>query len=88
MLLAATAAVAQDAARPASVSPACRQEVMTLCPKTGDREARRACMKEKFASVSPGCRSEIMAARAARRAERPVPGESTMPTDNPGGNSF
>lgn len=57
----------------AGVSEACRAEVIKLCPKTGDRQARRACMMEKRAQVSEGCRAEIKAAReklrAAKRAE-------------------
>lgn len=64
---------AAQAGPAAGVSQACRTEVQTLCPKTGDRQARRACMMEKRAQVSEGCRAEIKAARekllAAKRAE-------------------
>ena len=71
-------------ARNADVSEACRTEVQTLCPKTGDKSARRACMMEKRSQVSEGCRAEIRAARdklrAAKRAEsRPA---APAPTEN------
>jgi hypothetical protein len=67
------AANAAQAGPAAGVSQACRTEVQTLCPKTGDKQARRACMMEKRGQVSEGCRTEIKAAheklRAAKRAQ-------------------
>ncbi|WP_293879711.1 hypothetical protein [Sphingomonas sp.] len=68
-----TAAQAQEAARP-MISPACRAEVAALCPATGDRGARRACMMEKQASVSGPCKAELKAAMEARRAARGAEG--------------
>lgn len=52
------------------VSATCRAEIVKLCPKTDDRQARRACMMEKRGQVSEGCRGELMAAREARRAAK------------------
>lgn len=66
----ALSATAQAAGPGAGVSATCRAEVVRLCPKTDDRQARRACMMEKRAQVSEGCRGELMAARQARRAAK------------------
>ncbi|CAN5150989.1 hypothetical protein BH09PSE3_BH09PSE3_17570 [soil metagenome] len=62
-----TAAQAQDGARP-NISPACRTEMQNLCPATGDRDARRACMMDKRDLISAPCKAEIKAAMEARRA--------------------
>jgi hypothetical protein len=64
-----TAAQAAEPARP-TVSPACRTEIQNLCPVTGDRDARRACMMEKHGSISAPCQAEMKAAMEARRAAR------------------
>jgi hypothetical protein len=63
----------------AGVSQACRTEVQTLCPKTGDKQARRACMMEKRGQVSEGCRAEIRAAREKLRAAKQAKSMSTAP---------
>jgi hypothetical protein len=68
-----TAAQAAEPAKPL-VSPACRTEVETLCPATGDRDARRACMMEKRGSISAPCQAELKAAMEARRAARAAGG--------------
>ena len=65
----ATAASAQDAPRP-MLSDVCRTEVMSLCPATGDRDARRACMMANRDKLSDGCKKEMAALRAAREAKR------------------
>lgn len=65
----ATAASAQDAPRP-MLSDSCRTEVMNLCPATGDRGARRACMMASRDKLSDGCKREMAALRAARQANR------------------
>jgi hypothetical protein len=62
------------------VSDACRAEVMTLCPKTDDRQARRACIMEKRAQISEGCRGELKAARESRRAGKAGQQATTVPT--------
>ena len=49
---------------------ACRIEVMNLCPATGDRDARRACMMASRDKLSDGCKKEMAAMRAARQAAR------------------
>jgi hypothetical protein len=46
---------------------------MNLCPKSSDREARRACMMEKRSQISDGCRSELMALRGNRQAAPTAP---------------
>ncbi len=65
----ATVASAQNAPRP-MMSDGCRSEIMTLCPATGDRTARRACMMASREKLSDGCRKEMADLRAARRASR------------------
>ena len=78
--VAAMATTSAQAGPAAGVSPACRAEIMNLCPKTGDHQARHACMMEKRAQVSEGCRAEIRAAREKLRAAKQVkPMESTSP---------
>jgi hypothetical protein len=69
MIALSTTAYAAPAAT-GGVSEACRAEVVKLCPKSDDRQARRACMMEKRAQVSEGCRAEIKAAREGRRAAK------------------
>jgi hypothetical protein len=66
----ATAASAQDAMSRPMMSDACRTEVMNLCPATGDRDARRACMMANRDKLSDGCKKEMAAMRAARQAAR------------------
>jgi hypothetical protein len=74
--LALTATGANAQARGGTgLSSACRTEVVTLCPRTGDRDARRACMMEKRAQISDGCKSELMAMRAARQAQKVDPAD-------------
>ena len=73
----ATAASAQDAPRP-MLSDACRAEMTNLCPATGDREARRACMIASRDKLSDGCKKEMAALRAARQARR-ANGDMTAP---------
>ena len=68
--LAATPASAQQ-----RLSEECRSEVQSLCD-TQDRQARRACMQEKFAELSEGCQSAITEMRAARE-ERRANGEAS-----------
>jgi hypothetical protein len=72
IVLVMSVTTAQAAPR-AGVSAACRAEIVTLCPKTGDKDARRTCMREKRGQVSEGCRTELRAVRdklrAAKRAE-------------------
>jgi hypothetical protein len=62
-----TVAQAQDAPRP-MMSPACHTEVQNMCPQTGDRDARRACMMAKRDTLSPKCKDEMVAMRKAREA--------------------
>lgn len=68
LLIAGSAAAAQTAAPRPMVSPACRTEIQTLCPKGDDRAARRQCLKSNRDKISEGCRAEIRAAAQARRA--------------------
>lgn len=70
VLALATAASAQDTAPRPMLSDACRAEVMKLCPPTGDRDARRACMMTNRDKVSDGCKKEMAAMRAARQGGR------------------
>ncbi len=79
----ATAASAQDAPRP-MLSAACLAEVMNLCPATGDRDARRACMMANRDKLSDGCKKEmatLRAARAANRANGDMAAPGAMSTD-------
>ncbi len=72
--LATTALADNPTSPPARVSPACRAEVMALCPKSEDRAARRDCMIINHTKLSPSCVSEIKAARDRRKADRtPAP---------------
>ena len=73
----ATAAAA-DEAKP-MVSPACRAEIQTLCPKTGDHAARRECMRASRAKLTPGCRDELAKMRAAVRQWRATRGGDVAP---------
>lgn len=75
----AAAASAQTAAPRAMLSEACRTEVMKLCPATGDREARRACMMANRDKLSDGCKKEMAAMRAARQAARGGNGDMAAP---------
>ena len=70
LLALATAANAQNAPPRPMLSEACRAEVMKLCPPTGDRDARRACMIASRDKLSADCQKEIAAARAARQGAR------------------
>jgi hypothetical protein len=74
-----TAAPALAGPGKAGISDACRAEIVQLCPKTGDKQARRACMKEKRGQVSEGCRAEIMAAREKLRAAKKAESMSAAP---------
>jgi hypothetical protein len=75
----ATAAIAQDAKPRPMLSDACRTEVMTLCPATGDRSARRQCMMANRDKLSDGCKKEMAALRAARQAARNGKGDMAAP---------
>lgn len=66
----ATAASAQNALPRAMLSEVCRAEVMKLCPRTGDRDARRACMMASRDKLSADCQKEMAALRAARQGAR------------------
>ena len=72
LVLTATGANAHERAG-MGLSAACRTEIVTLCPRTGDRNARRACMMEKRTQISDGCKAELMALRAAREAQKVDP---------------
>ncbi len=80
-LLAGSASMvsAQTAAPRPMMSEACRTEVMTLCPATGDRDARRACMMASRDKLSDGCKKEMAAMRAARQAARGGDGDMAAP---------
>ena len=65
----ATAAGAQTAPRP-MLSAECRTEIMKLCPKAGDRAARRQCIMANHDKISEGCKTELKAMRAARGGGR------------------
>ena len=75
----ATAASAQNAAPRPMLSEACRTEVMTLCPATGDRDARRQCMMASRDKLSATCKTEMAAMRAARQAARGGNGDMAAP---------
>lgn len=75
----ATAAGAQTPAPRPVVSDTCRAEVVKLCPATGDRQARRACMMSNRDKLSDGCKSELMAMRDARKAGRYGNGDMSAP---------
>jgi hypothetical protein len=79
LLALATAATAQTAPPRPMISQACRTEVMTLCPATGDRDARRTCMMANRNKLSDGCKKEMAAMRAARQAARGGNGDMAAP---------
>jgi hypothetical protein len=68
----ATAASGQNATQRPMLSEACRTEIMSLCPPTGDRNARRTCMMTNRDKLSEGCKKEMVAIRAALQATRGV----------------
>jgi hypothetical protein len=79
----AVAAIAQDAATPRPMlSDACRAEVQTLCPATGDRTARRQCMMTNRDKLSDGCKTEIAQRMQAMRATRQNGETPPPPADN------
>ena len=79
LLALASAATAQTAAPRPMMSEACRTEVMTLCPATSDRAARRQCMMASRDKLSDGCKKEMAAMRAARQAARGGNGDMAAP---------
>jgi len=75
----ATAASAQNASPRPMMSDVCRTEIMSLCPATGDRDARRTCMMANRDKLSDGCKKEMAAMRAARQAARGGNGDMSAP---------
>ncbi|HWE98270.1 MAG TPA: efflux RND transporter periplasmic adaptor subunit [Caulobacteraceae bacterium] len=52
------------AAHASSMGQACRADIMRLCASeaaSGDRDARRACMRQNFPKLSPSCQAAIKA---------------------------
>jgi hypothetical protein len=64
----------------APLSVACKAELQSLCPKTGDPAARHACMKEKKLQISSGCKAEMRARAQARKAAK---ANAAAPADMP-----
>ena len=70
LLTLATVADAQSTAPRPMLSEACRTEITTLCPKTGDRSARRQCLMSNREKLSTGCKQELVAMRGVRKEYR------------------
>lgn len=66
----AGAASAQTSPPRSMLSDACRAEVMKLCPRTGDRDARRACIMASRDKLSADCQKEMAVLRATRQGAR------------------
>lgn len=68
------AALVSSAARAngigALISPQCRTELATLCPKGGDRGARRQCIMTNKEKISAACKQELKTAIAQRKEQR------------------
>ena len=91
MLAFATVAAAQDAPRRPMMSDACRTEVMTVCPPTGDRGAMRQCVVANVAKFSAPCKTELAKMRAMmqqRRQQREGNGGDATPSPSSGDNGM
>lgn len=78
MMMIALPALAVEAAaqQPQQPRQACLGDIRKLCSSSiGDRDAMRACMRDKRDQLSPGCRDALKARFEAQNRDAPAPAQ-------------